>query len=324
MGITWREFEMPKTIECDESTLTDLYGKFIAEPFERGYGVTLGNSLRRVLISSVEGSAVTNLKIEGIQHEFCAIDGIAEDVPEILLNIKKLVIRSHALKPKPLYIKVQKKGEVTAKDIIADETVEIINKDLHIATLTKNVKFNVEMELGRGRGYVPAERNKKENAPIGTIAIDSIFSPVTKVNFHVENTRVGQVTDYDKLVLEIQTNGAVSPKEALLYASNILQKHLDIFVNFGKLPEDLEITEEPEEDEELLAKLKMPVSELELSVRSANCLENAKIKTIGDLVSKTESEMLKYRNFGKKSLNEIIGILNSMNLSLGMKTKKNK
>ena len=322
MGITWKEFEMPKTIECDESTLVETYGKFIAEPFERGYGVTLGNSLRRALISSVEGSAVTNLKIEGIQHEFSAIDGVVEDVPEILLNIKKLVIRSHALKPKPLYIKVQKKGEVTAKDIIADETVEIVNKDLRIATLTKNIKFNVEMELGKGRGYVPAERNKKENAPVGTIAIDSIFSPVSKVDFHIENTRVGQITDYDKLVLEIQTNGAVSPKEALLYASNVLQRHLDIFVNFGKLPEDLEITEEPEEDEELLAKLKMPVTELELSVRSANCLEKAKIKTIGELVSKTESEMLKYRNFGKKSLNEIIGILNTMGISLGMKTKK--
>ena len=322
MGITWREFEMPKSIECDESTLVETYGKFIAEPFERGYGVTLGNSLRRALISSVEGSAVTNLKIEGIQHEFSAIDGVVEDVPEILLNIKKLVIRSHALKPKPLYVKVQKKGEVTAKDIIADETVEIVNKDLHIATLTKNIKFNVEMELGKGRGYVPAERNKKENAPVGTIAIDSIFSPVSKVDFHIENTRVGQITDYDKLILEIKTNGAVSPKEALLYASNVLQRHLDIFVNFGKLPEDLEITEEPEEDEELLSKLKMPVTELELSVRSANCLEKAKIKTIGELVSKTESEMLKYRNFGKKSLNEIIGILNTMGISLGMKTKK--
>lgn len=322
MGIAWKEFEMPKALSCDESALMNTYGKFIAEPFERGYGTTLGNSLRRALISSVEGSAITNIKIEGIQHELSSIDGVVEDVPEIVLSIKRLVIRSHALKPKPLYIKVQKKGKVTAKDIIADETVEIINKNLHIATLTKNVKFNIEMQLGRGRGYVPAERNKEENAPIGTIAIDSIFSPVAKVNFHVENTRVGQITDYDKLILEIWTNGAVSPKEALLYASNVLQRHLDIFVNFGKLPEDLEITEEPEEDEELQAKLRMPVTELELSVRSANCLEKAKIKTLGDLVSKTESEMLKYRNFGKKSLNEIIGTLNNMGLSLGMKIKK--
>ncbi len=321
MGIAWKEFEMPKTLECDESSLKDTYGKFIAEPFERGYGITLGNALRRVLISSVEGSAVTNLRVEGVQHEFASIDGVTEDVPEIILNIKKLVIRSHTLKPKPLYIKAQKKGEVTAKDIIADETVEIINKDLHIATLTKNIKFNVEMELGKGRGYVPADRNKKENDPIGTIAIDSIFSPVSKVDFHIENTRVGQITDYDKLVLEVWTNGAVSPKEALLYASNVFQRHLDIFVNFGKLPEDLEMTEEPEEDEELMGKLKMPVTEMELSVRSANCLEKAKIKTLGELISKTESEMLKYRNFGKKSLNEIIATLNNMGLSLGMKVK---
>ncbi len=324
MGIAWKEFEMPKTLECDESTLTDTYGKFIAEPFERGYGITLGNSLRRALISSVEGSAVTNVRFEGIQHEFSAIDGVIEDVPEIILNIKKVVIRSHALKPKPLYIKVQRKGKVTAKDIIADETVDIINKDLHIATLTRNIKFNVEMGLGKGRGYVPAEKNKKESAPIGVIAIDSIFSPVTKVNFNVGDTRVGQITDYDKLILEICTNGAVSPKEALLYASNVLQRHLDIFVNFGKLPEDLEITEEPEEDEELQGKLKIPVTELELSVRSGNCLEKAKIKAIGDLVGKTESEMLKYRNFGKKSLNEIIGILDNMGISLGMKIKKKK
>ena len=322
MGISWKEFEMPRTLVSDESVLTDVYGRFTAEPFERGYGITLGNSLRRALISSVEGSAVTNLKIEGVQHEFSAIDGVMEDVPEILLNIKQLVLRSHALKPKPLYIKIQKKGEVTAKDIIADETIEVINKDLHIATLTKNVKFNVEMELGRGRGYVPAERNKKENPAIGTIAIASIFSPVRKIDFHVENTRVGQITDYDKLVLDISTNGAVSPKEALLYASNVLQRHLDIFVNFGKLPEDLEITEEPEEDEELEGKLNMPVTELELSVRSANCLEKAKIKTLGELVSKSESEMLKYRNFGKKSLNEIIAIIETMGLSLGMKAKK--
>lgn len=322
MGIAWKEFEMPKILECDESSLTDTYGRFIAEPFERGYGVTLGNSLRRALISSVEGSAVTNIKVDGVQHEFSAMDGVTEDVPEIILNIKQLVIRSHALKPKPLYIKVQKKGTVTAKDIIADETVEIINKDLHIATLTKDVKFNVEMELGRGRGYVPAEKNKKDNPAIGTITLDAIFGPVAKVDFHIENTRVGQTTDYDKLVLDVWTNGAVSPKEALLYASNVMQRHLDIFVNFGKLPEDLEITEEPEEDEELQAKLKMSVSELELSVRSANCLEKAKIKTLGELVSKTESEMLKYRNFGKKSLNEIISIINSMGLSLGMKIKK--
>lgn len=322
MGIAWRNFQMPKVLKCKDDTLTDTYGEFIAEPFERGYGTTLGNGLRRVLLSSVEGTAVTAVKIEGMAHEFTSIPGVVEDVTLIILNIKRLVLRSHTTQPKPIFIKVHRKGEVTAKDIIADETLDIINPDLHIATLNKNTKLNIEMEVGKGRGYVPAEKNKKENQPIGVIAVDSIFSPVTKVNFIVEDTRVGQITDYDRLILQISTNGAVTPKEGLLYASNVLQRHLDIFVNFGKLPEDLEIIEEAEEDTELFEKLKMPVSELELSVRSANCLEKAKIKTLGDLVQKTESEMLKYRNFGKKSLSEIISVLESMGLSLGMKLKK--
>jgi len=321
MGIAWRNFEMPKILRSDESTLTDTYGEFIAEPFERGYGMTLGNSLRRVLLSSVEGAAVTSVKIEGVEHEFASIPGVTEDVTQIMLNIKNLVLRSHTASPKPIFIKVHRKGVITAKDIIADETLDIVNPDLHIATLTKDTKFNMELEVGRGRGYVPADRNKKESQNIGVIVIDSLFSPVTKVNFVVEDTRVGQVTDYDKLTLKIWTNGAVTPKEALLYASNALQRHMDIFVNFGKLPEDLEITEEPTQDTELLEKMKMPVSELELSVRSANCLETAKIKTLGELITKSESEMLKYRNFGKKSLNEIGGVLESMGLSLGMKIK---
>jgi len=321
MGIAWRNFEMPKILRSDDSTLTDTYGEFIAEPFERGYGMTLGNSLRRVLLSSVEGAAVTSVKIEGVEHEFASIPGVTEDVTQIMLNIKNLVLRSHTASPKPIFIKVHRKGVVTAKDIISDETLDIINPDLHIATLTKNAKLNMEMEVGRGRGYVPADRNKKESQKIGVIVVDSLFSPVTKVNFVVEDTRVGQVTDYDKLTLKIWTNGAVTPKEALLYASNVLQRHMDIFVNFGKLPEDLEIIEEPEQDTELLEKMKMPVSELELSVRSANCLETAKIKTLGELITKSESEMLKYRNFGKKSLTEIGGVLESMGLSLGMKIK---
>jgi len=322
MGIAWRNFEMPKVLKSNDETLTDSYGEFIAEPFERGYGMTMGNAMRRVLLSTIEGTAVTNIKIEGVEHEFGSIPGVAEDVTQIILNIKQLVLRSHTTSPKPIFIKVQKKGNVTAKDIIADETLDIINPDLHIATLTKNTKFNVEMEIGRGRGYVPAERNKKEGQAIGIIPIDSLFSPVTKVNFMVTDTRVGQITDYDKLILNIWTDGAVTPKEALLYAANVLQRHLDIFVNYGKLPEDLELVEEPEEDTELIDKLKMPVSELELSVRSANCLEKAKIKTLGELVDKGESEMLKYRNFGKKSLTEIIGVMESMGLSLGMKIKK--
>ena len=322
MGIAWRNFEMPKLLKANDNTLTDTYGEFIAEPFERGYGTTLGNSLRRVLLSSVEGAAVTSIKIEGITHEFGSIPGVLEDVTQIILNIKSLVLRSHTAAPKPIFIKIHRKGVVTAKDIISDETLDIINPGLHIATLNKDAKLNIEMEIGKGRGYVRAEENKKENQAIGVIAIDSLFSPVTKVNFLVEDTRVGQVTDYDKLTVKIWTNAAVSPKEALLYGSNVLQRHLDIFVNFGKLPEDLEIIDEPEEDGNLIEKLKMPVSELELSVRSANCLEKAKLKTIGEVVSKTESEMLKYRNFGKKSLTEIVGVLESMGFSLGMKIKK--
>lgn len=320
MGISMKNFEMPKKLALDESSYTPTYGKFIAEPFERGYGVTIGNSLRRVLISSIEGTSITSIKIAGVQHEFAAIPGVVEDVPQIILNIKKLVLKSHFKIPKPMTIDVEKKGEITAKDIKADETVEIVNGDLHIATLTKNVKLKIEMEVSRGRGYVPAEKNKKDGQSIGVIPIDSIFTPVKKVNFHVENTRVGQITDYDRLIVELWTNGAIDPKEAMLYASNILQRHLDIFVGFGKLPEEEEVVEETVEQKAHRAKFKVPISELELSVRSSNCLRAARIKTIGDLVKKTELEMLKYRNFGKKSLNEINKILTEMGLSLGMKT----
>jgi len=322
MGVKLRNFEMPKKLVLDDATYTPTYGKFIAEPFERGYGATIGNSLRRVLISSIEGTAVTSVKIAGVQHEFATIDGVAEDVTEIILNVKSLILKSHFKSPKSMLLKVEKKGEVTAKDIKCDETVEIINPNLHIATLTNNVKFEMEMEVARGRGYVPAERNKKEDTPIGVILVDSIFSPVKKVNFYVENTRVGQTTDFDRLNLEIWTNGSIDPKESLLYASNILQRHLDIFVGFGKLPEDIVEEEVSKEEQELREKLNMPISELELSVRSSNCLKEAKIKTIGDLVRKSEMEMLKYRNFGKKSLTEINKILGNMNLHLGMKLDK--
>ena len=317
----WKGFEMPKRLECDDQTVTNTYGKFVAEPFERGYGMTIGNSLRRILISSIEGAAVTHVKIEGVLHEFSTIPGINEDVSEIILNLKNLVLRSHASGTKEITIQMEKKGIVTAKDIIHDDTIEVINPDLRIATLTKNAKFNMTLTVSRGRGYVPAERNKIEGSPLGTIPIDSIFTPVRKVNFLVENTRVGQVTDYDKLSLEIWTNGSLTPKDALLYASNIFQRHLDIFVNFGKLPEE-EKVEEAQEDTELWEKLKQPVSELELSVRSANCLRAEKIKTIEQLVRKTESDMLKFRNFGKKSLAEINEVLTSMGLSLGMKLPK--
>lgn len=324
MGVKWRDFEMPKRLEVDEKTYTDFYGRFVAEPFERGYGVTLGNSLRRVLLSSIEGAAVTNVKIDGVMHEFSTIPGVLEDVPQIILNIKNLVVKMHTNTPKIITIKKEEKGEVIAKDVVTDETVEIINPDLHIATLTKDTKFYMEMEVSKGRGYVPAERNKKEDQPIGVISIDSIFSPVRKVNFEVENTRVGQMTDYDKLILEIWTNGAIAPKDALLHAAYILQRHLDIFLTLGELPEEESVSEEQPADEELLEKLNMPISELELSVRSENCLRKANIRTIGELVKCTEQDLLKYRNFGKKSLAEIQNILKNMGLSLGMGVEKNK
>jgi DNA-directed RNA polymerase subunit alpha len=269
-----------------------------------------------VLISSIEGAAVTNIKIDGMLHEFATLDGVVEDGAQIVLNVKNLVLRYHGKGPKKIYIDVKKEGPVKGSDIQADETVEIVNPDTVICTLSKAVQFKMEMEIGRGRGYVPAEKNKQEVATIGVVNVDSIFSPVTKVNFTVEDTRVGQTTDYDRLILEVWTNGAMGPEEALLYASNILQRHLDIFVNYGELPEEEE--EEEETDHGFMEMVNKPISELELSVRSANCLEAASIKTIGDLVQKSEAQMLKYKNFGKKSLNEINQILASMGLQLGM------
>ena len=319
MGIKWRDFQLPKRLECEDATYTNTYGKFSAAPFERGYGVTLGNSLRRVLFSSIEGSAVTSVKIAGAQHEFSTIPGVLEDIPELILNIKSLVLNSHSKIPKTIYIKANSKGEIKAKDIEVDETIEIINPELHIATLTKDAKLNIEMEVSRGRGYVPAELNKREDKSIGVIPVDAIFTPIKKVNFFVENTRVGQRTDYDKLILEVFTNGAISPKDALLYASNILQRHLDIFVNFGQLPDDIaeEELEMTKEEVALYEKLRLPISELELSVRSSNCLREAGIKIIADLVKKSEDEMLGFKNFGKKSLTEIKELLMGMGLTLG-------
>ena len=325
MGIKWKDFQLPKRLECDESTYTNTYGKFTAAPFERGYGVTLGNSLRRVLLSSIEGSAVTSVKFQGAQHEFTTIAGVLEDIPEIILNIKNLALNSHSKIPKTIFIDKDSKGEIKAKDIEGDDTIEIINPNLYIATLTKNAKFHLEMEVSRGRGYVPAELNKKEDQPISVIPVDSIFTPVKKINFSVENTRVGQRTDYDKLILEVWTNGAITPKDALLYASNILQRHLDIFVSFGQLPEEVE--DEPQmskEESALYEKLRLPISELELSVRSSNCLREANIKTIVELVKQNEEEMLGLKNFGKKSLTEIKELLAVMGLSLGMKVDARK
>ncbi len=318
MGTLWRDFATPKKLICDEETLTDSYGKFIAEPFERGYGMTIGNGLRRVLISSIEGAAVTSIKIDGVLHEFSAIPGVLEDITQVVLNVKQLVLRLHSRQPKTLLIEKDKKGAVTAADIQVDDTVEVVNPDLHICTLTKGGPFKMELELSRGRGYVAAEKHKKEGQPIGMIPIDAMFSPVKRVNFSVEDTRVGQVTDYDRLTLEVWTNGSLSPKDALLYGSHILQRHLDLFVNFGTLPEEPEDEVPVNVNEELQEKLKTPIGELELSVRSANCLREAKITTIGELVGRSPGELLKCRNFGKKSLAEIEELLRGMGLELGV------
>ncbi|MBN3040209.1 MAG: DNA-directed RNA polymerase subunit alpha [Candidatus Omnitrophica bacterium] len=324
MGITWRDFQFPKRVMVEQETYGPNYGKIIAEPLERGYGVTLGNVLRRVLLSSIEGAAVTSIKIDGVSHEFSTLEGVLEDIPEIILNIKNLILRSYSRAPKKIHIKEEGEKEIKARDIITDETIEVINPDLHIATLTsKKIQFNMEMEVGRGRGFVTAEINKREGMPIGVIPIDSIFTPVKQVAFKVENTRVGKRTDYDKLILEIFTNASIEPKEALIYAAKVMSKHLELFFTLGDLPEE-ETEELTPEEVSLYEKLKIPVSELELSVRSSNCLRDANIKILSDLVVKTEPEILAYRNFGKKSLNEVSALLKTMGLGLGMKIDKNK
>ena len=319
MGMKLKNFELPKKIVFDEKTYSPTYGRVMAEPFEKGYGITVGNSLRRVLLSSIEGTAVTQVKVDGVLHEFGTIPGVYEDMSQLIMNIKGLVLRCNFKTPKPMFISFDKKGEIKAKDIKADETVEIINPDHHIATLTEDIKLEIEMKVERGRGYVTSESNKSEDDVIGAIAVDALFSPVNRVNIEVENTRVGHITDYDKLILEIFTNGSMDPKDALLYASNILQRHLDVFLGIGKLPEDMEEEEEEsKERKDLNKKMGKSISELELSVRSSNCLAEANIRTIGDLVGRKETEMLKYKNFGKKSLNEINAVLSSMGLHLGM------
>jgi len=307
MPLRLGRFELPNRLQKDEAGSDEIYGKFTAEPFEAGYGHTLGNSLRRVLLSSLEGAAITSVKIAGVQHEFSTIDHVVEDVTEIVLNLKKLKFKLPNREPRLLTLKVNKEGPVTAADIELDAGIEILNPKEVICTLDKKAKFEAELEVRVGRGYATWEENKREDSPIGLIPVDSLFSPVKKVKYEVKNTRVGQRTDYDKLVLEIWTDGRLTPDEALLHASGILRHHLDIFANFDK---------EPIEFEEVKA---MSVNEIELSVRAANCLNNANITTVGQLALKSEAEMLKYRNFGKKSLNEIKDKLTSLGLSLGMK-----
>ena len=313
-------FEMPKQVAKDESVSTDTYGKFYAEPFEAGYGRTMGNSLRRVLLSSLEGAAVSSIKIKGAPHEFCCLDDVVEDVTDIILNIKQLLFKSYSRDSQVVKIKVEGPGEVTAGDIQTGEQIEVLNPDFHICTLAEGGVFEAEMEIRIGRGYCPAELNKKENQEIGVIPIDCLFSPVRRVKYSVENTRVGRRTDYDKLVIEIWSDGRVTPDDALTMSAAILRHHLDVFVSYDK---DLTEFEESEkqidlEKEELRKKLNISVNEIELSVRAANCLNNANITTVGELAQKTEAEMLKYRNFGKKSLNEIKAKIMEMGLSLGM------
>ena len=313
---------MPKTLAKDESTATDTYAKFTAEPFEAGYGHTVGNSLRRVLLSSLEGAAITAVKITGAQHEFATLPGVVEDVTDIVLNLKRVKFKaSNGHEPKKLSLSVNKEGEVTAGEIQEVTGYEVLNPKLVICTLDKKHKFDAELEVRVGRGFATGEENKRADQPIGLIPIDSIFSPVTRVKYAVENTRVGQRTDYDKLILEVWTDGRLTPDDALLQASAILRHHLDVFVNFNE--EVIEFDETPagvsEENMKLKKLLNMSVNEIELSVRAANCLNNANITTVGQLAQKTESEMLKYRNFGKKSLNEIKDKLQQLGLSLGMK-----
>ncbi len=312
---------MPKSLTKDEAISTDTFAKFVAEPFEAGYGHTIGNSLRRVLLSSLEGAAITSVKINGALHEFGTLPGIVEDVTDIVLNLKKVKFTAHDHEVRNLTISVNKEGAITAGDIQSSNQCEVLNPGQLICTLDKKQKFEAELEVKVGRGFATGDENKTADQAIGVIAIDSIFSPVTRVKYSVDATRVGQRTDYDKLVLEIWTDGRITPDDALLQASAILRKHLDVFVNYDE--DAVEFDETPEavsqENSRLKKLLNMSVNEIELSVRAANCLNNANITTVGQLAQKTEAEMLKYRNFGKKSLNEIKDKLVQLGLGLGVK-----
>jgi DNA-directed RNA polymerase subunit alpha len=315
---SWKDLIRPKRLEAEKETLTPFYGKFIAEPFERGFGITIGNSLRRILLSSLQGAAITSVKIDGVLHEFSTVPGVKEDATEMILNLKEVRLKLHTEGSKTIRVKAEGPRDLRAGDIITSDAVEILNPDHHLATLTRDAKLSMEMVVKTGRGYVPAERNKEENQPIGTLPIDAIFSPIRKVNYTVTNARVGQITDYDKLTLEVWTDGSLSPEEAMAYAAKILKDQLSIFITFEE-EEETEGAKDQEETEGLNENLFRSVDELELSVRSANCLKHANIKLIGDLVQKTEAEILATKNFGRKSLNEIKEILAEMGLSLGMK-----
>jgi len=328
MRVTWRGLELPTSVEQDKAISCGDYGKFYIEPFERGFGTTIGNSLRRVLLSSLEGSAVSSIKIAGVGHEFTSMKGVMEDVTNIVLNVKSLIVKLNGTEPKTMKVVANKAGVVTAAQIEADPSIEVINKDLVLVTLTEDVAFEMEMLVENGRGYVPASErinnSDRFDQEIGKVMVDSIFSPVTRVRYNTENTRVGQKTNYDRLIIEIWTDGTVTPEMALVEAAKILRKHINPFVQYFEIgsktvTEQLE-EEAPEEkvDEELVQKLNIPIQELEFSVRSGNCLESAKIETVGQLVKMTEAELLRIRSFGKTSLREIKRKLADIGLSLGM------
>jgi len=329
MRITWRGLELPTRVERDTTVSNDRYSRFFIEPFERGFGTTIGNSLRRVLLSSLESSAVTSIKIAGVDHEFTSIKGVAEDVTEITLNVKNLIVRLGGEGPKTMKVSANKAGVVTAADIVADPAIEVINGDMVLVTLTEDVNFEMEMVVENGRGYVPASERiaaaDRFDQEVGRILLDAVYSPVTRVRYITEDTRVGKRTNYDRLILEIWTNGTITPEMALVEAAKILRKHINPFIQYFEMGEETivdHITEEvPEEeavDEELAEKLKIPVQELELSVRASNCLESAKMETVGQLVEMTEADLLKIRSFGKTSLREIRRKLADIGLSLGM------
>jgi DNA-directed RNA polymerase subunit alpha len=315
----WKGFQKPKRLVCNTDTLTDKYGQFAAQPFERGFGTTIGNALRRVLLSSIEGGAITAVKIEGVMHEFSSIPGVVEDATDIILNLKQIPLKMHTEGPKTLHLIVDKQGEVTSRMIQEDADVDILDKDVYIATISEGGSLHIEMRVKLGRGYVSAEKNFDEDLPIGYIPVDSVHSPIRKVNYTVEAARLGQMTDYDKLTLDVWTNGAVTPQDAIGLAAKLLKDHTTIFINVEEEPELEQVP--PERPVAVYNEnLDRSVEELELSVRSYNCLKNANITTIRELVQKTEQEMLKTKNFGRKSLNEIKEILSAMGLSLGMKT----
>jgi len=314
----FKGFQKPKRLVANTETLTERYGMFTAQPFQRGFGTTIGNSLRRILLSSIEGAAITAVRIDGVEHEFSPIPGVVEDATDIILNLKQIPFKIMGEGVKTVRIAVDQSGEVMSGQIQTDQDVEVLDRNLHLATVSEGGKLHVEMRLKSGRGYVSADKNFDEDLALGYIPIDSVHSPVRKVNFAVEAARLGQMTDYDKLTLEVWTNGAVSPQDAIGYAAKLLKDHMSIFINFEELPEAAEDVTEHGMDK-MSEILNRSVEELELSVRSYNCLKNANIQTIGELVQKTEAEMLRTKNFGRKSLNEIKEILANMGLSLGMR-----